>query len=275
MWFARLTSLARSGRLSGLSLMSGAVAAVLIIGGIAFAAQGARNDQVLGPDRKTASQNTTTTDVVPPSIGGFRSPSTATPGSTSPSTQPPVTIVGPNGETFTIPTVTTPNTTTDRPAGDDGNRNPTLTQPSVTTTPPPVDPNETNTTTTTLRPVPNQEQPQLDVSVAGGSMPEDPVVSLDINVSDSDGYITRIDVIWDAGEAPENVASYGGNACDDPPPSSHSLNVQHTYSVPGTHSVSVAVTTVSCDGTTQQASRTASVTSGGTTASTVDVEVDV
>lgn len=257
--------------------MSVLIAALLIVGGITFAAQEAQNEtQTLGPGHKTASQKSTSTvpdQRVVDTAGSPAPVANETSSSVVSTPQPPTTIIGPNGESITMPTASVPPAVveTPTPQPSDG---PTTTAAPIVSSPPPTQPSE-ETTTTTTRPIPNQDQPQLDVSVAGGSNPEDPLVSLDINVSDTDGYITSIDVTWEAGEAPENVATYSGNACDEAPPSSQAINAQHTYTVSGTHSVSVTVTTVSCDGTTQQASRSASVTSGGTTDTTASGEINV
>jgi len=254
-------------------IASAAVAALLIVGGIAFAAQSADSDNTaLGPERKVTPKKIDKTPLVSDK-GTSTQPVVTVPGTVgTTTTRPPVTIVGPNGEMITVPAAVTPvnpGTQAQTPPPSP----PGVTQSPVTEAPAPT-PTPTipeDSTTTTTRPIPNQDEPQLDVS--GGSNPEDPVVSVDINASDSDGYIASVDITWEAGESPENIASYDGNACDDPPPSSHALNAQHTYATSGTHSVSVTVTTKSCDGTSQQASRSVSVTSGGTTDTTVSSEL--
>jgi hypothetical protein len=251
--------------------MSGAVAVLLIAGGIAFAAQTAHNEeQSIGPIHLKANPSKST-NASSKSAGAETSTPTDNRAAASSTTQVPTTIIGPNGETIVVtPTVpgVTPSTPGTEPTTTTPDTNPTS---PTTTTPPATTPDETPTT---RPPLPNQDQPQLDVSIDGGSMPEDPVVNLSISASDSDGYITSIDVTWDAGETPVNIATYGGSACDNPPPSSRSLSAPHTYADAGTHSVSVTITTVSCDGTSQVASRSVTVTSGGTNTTGLGVDVN-
>jgi hypothetical protein len=273
MWSARLRELGPPDRRSAAAIVSGAVAVLLIAGGIAFAAQTAHNEeQSIGPIHLKSNPSKSTNSSsksTPPTGQAATAPVTST---TRPTT--PTTVIGPNGETIVVTPTSTPTAPVVVPGTDT-----TVTVPptnpvdSPTTSPPPTSPEETPTTE--RPPLPNQDQPQLDVSIDGGSMPEDPVVTLSIDVSDSDGYITSVDVTWEAGQIPTNVATFGGNACDNPPPSSRSLSVQNTFADAGTHSVSVTVTTVSCDGTSQVASRSLSVTSGGTNTTVLGAQLDL
>lgn len=286
MWLARLRSIALSPH-RGMTFVGSAIAIAFIFSGLVFAAQTTRQDDPTSPaGRKAlvakADKSATNSSIL----------SEAVPEATSTSVTPPQTILGPNGETITLPlnpaapsqegsqnpptegsqqspteSGNNPGQQNNNPGQDQTPNNGGNVFPSGSTPP------STTTTVPPTIPPPVNQYPQLNVTAS--SNPEDPMVTLNINMSDADSVITGLSITWDAGdENPYTVAYTDTDACDAPMPNSRTATISNLYTNPGTHNISVTVISTTCGSSDPQAASQGVTATSGEVPTTTTIPVD-
>lgn len=246
MWLTRLKLLTRPNRPSAVALMIVGVTVLFVGGGLAV------TQQLQEPQRTASVLVATTTSDLPspsettsaPTVEGVAPSVPTTPTSSTPASgSGPSTPVAPGATT--PPQVRRPS---DPPAP------PPVQTPSPGVGRPPIPAPVTPPTPAPTAPLIAANGPlPPSVSVApdpGRFRPEDPEVSIMARVADPDGYVNRIDIDWNDGSEP-TVIEYPLSSCVIPS-SSTSVSQAHTFQTPGTYSVTVTVTSVSCNGAASQ-----------------------